>query len=94
MAKQVLIENEHGERIHYTIIESLDDIDTVPCFGDPKNLRRDFNEGKIILVNQRGGYCFFHKDFRLQHDDRANHGCYSQRCYMFFSLQNRKGTLQ
>ena len=58
MAKQVILRDPHGKEIPYTIIETIEDFSEVPCHGTPEDLIARFNEGKTIIVNRMGGYCF------------------------------------
>ena len=63
MAKQVIIDTPDLGHIQYTMIEKIEDIGEVPCHAPDEDLLQCWKEGKIIIVNNCGGYCFFEEDY-------------------------------
>lgn len=64
MATRAIIgNNENNQQIEYTFIDSIEDIGQVFCYGPDEDLIALFNEGKKIMVNTMGGYCFFEENY-------------------------------
>ena len=69
MAKKVLVtNNDTRQAFEYIKIQKLEDLDNIITFGDLPTLRRDFEDGKTILINANGGYCFFNMLFQSMED--------------------------
>ena len=60
MAKQVTI-SEDGVEGHtqYHMVKTIEDLDYMPhCFAPREDLIKCIEEGRTILINRMGGYCF------------------------------------
>jgi len=63
--RKVTVKDPLGTRIKYMMLETVEDVANYPylSFGDPKFMVEMIGEGKRVLINENGGYCFFLNDY-------------------------------
>ncbi len=63
MTKHITVSDPEGNHIDYTMLESVEDVGTVFTFAPDVDLINCIEEGKIVLINGMGGYCFLVEDY-------------------------------